>query len=79
MQPAVTEVKAAVISGVSRWRCKCGVSIKVLTETERARIDKDIRNEVACPKCGERQVIYAHRVSSITIEKADPVSPGDRS
>ena len=57
-----------MIYGVSRYRCKCGVSLQVLTETDKSRIDEAIRLEVACPKCLEKQVIYAHRITKIDID-----------
>jgi hypothetical protein len=60
-----------MISGVARWRCKCGVSIKVVTETDGDRIDDGVRVEVTCPKCGHRQVIDAHRVRTITTEESN--------
>jgi hypothetical protein len=60
-----------MITGVSRWRCKCGISIKVLTETDKARINEGTRIEVDCPKCGDKQLIYAHRVIEVTAEKPD--------
>jgi len=60
-----------MISGVARWRCKCGVSIKVVTETDRARINEGVRVEVGCPACGDKQLIYAHRVIEVSTEKPD--------
>ena len=57
-----------VIKGVFRYRCKCGVNLQVLTETDRARIDEGIRLEITCPKCQEKQVIYAYRITKMTIE-----------
>jgi hypothetical protein len=60
-----------MISSVSRWRCKCGVSIKAITETDKARIDDNVRLEVACPKCGDKQLVYAHRIIEVTAERPD--------
>jgi len=57
-----------MITGVSRWRCRCGASVKVVTETDKARINEGCRLEVGCPKCGDRQMIYAHRVIHVTTE-----------
>ena len=57
-----------MISGISRYRCKCGVSIQVVSETDKARIDQGIRLEVECPECKENQVIYAHRITKIAVE-----------
>ena len=60
-----------MITGVARWRCKCGVSIKVVTETDKTRINENVSIEAACPKCKDRQVIYAHRIIEISTEKPD--------
>jgi hypothetical protein len=54
--------------GVWLYRCKCGVGLEVLTETDKTRIDEDIHLEVACPKCQEKQVINAHRITKIEVE-----------
>ncbi len=60
-----------MIKGVSTWRCKCGVSVKVVTETDKAQINEGIRVEAACPKCGDKQTIYAHRIIAVTTYKDD--------
>jgi hypothetical protein len=60
-----------MISSVARWRCKCGVSIKAVTETDKLHIDDNVRIEVTCPKCGDKQPIYAHRIIEVTTEKPD--------
>lgn len=57
-----------MISGISNYHCKCGVRVQVLTETDKARICEDILMEVACPKCSEKQAIYAHRIIKISID-----------
>jgi hypothetical protein len=57
-----------MISGISYYRCKCGVRIQVLTETDKAQIGDGIFLEVACPKCAEKQAIYAHRILKIAID-----------
>jgi hypothetical protein len=57
----------AMITTVATWACKCGVSIKAIGETDR---DKPVMKVVAtCPNCGNKQDIYAHRISSITCER----------
>lgn len=65
-EPAKTG--SVMINGVSRWRCKCGVSIKVLTETDNARINEGFKLEVLCPKCGDKQMVCAHRAVQVTME-----------
>ncbi len=57
-----------MISGISNYRCKCGVRVQVFTETDKARIATDVLIEVVCPKCTEKQAIYAHRIIKISIE-----------
>jgi DNA-directed RNA polymerase subunit M/transcription elongation factor TFIIS len=57
-----------MIKGTSRYLCECGVSLQVLTETDKARIAEEIRLYVSCPKCKEKQVIYAHHITKIAIE-----------
>jgi len=56
-----------MIRGVATWRCKCGVTVKVITETDRARINEDVRHEAQCPNCGDRQIVYAHRILAVTM------------
>ena len=60
-----------MISSVARWRCKCDASIKAITETDKARINENVRLEVVCPKCGDKQLVYAHRIIEVTAEKPD--------
>jgi hypothetical protein len=54
-------------NGVAKWRCKCGVTVKVITETDGTRINEDIRREAQCPNCGDKQIVYAHRIVSVTM------------
>jgi hypothetical protein len=63
-----------MISGVARWRCKCGVSVKAVTETDKVRINENVRIDAVCPKCGDRQPIYAHHIIEITTEKPDIIA-----
>ena len=60
-----------MIGSVARWRCRCGASIKAITETDKARINDNIRLEVACPKCGDKQLVNAHHIIEVTAETAD--------
>ena len=56
-----------MIKGVATWRCKCGVTVKVITEIDRARMNEDVRLEAQCPNCGDRQIVYAHRILAVTM------------
>jgi hypothetical protein len=56
-----------MINGVATWLCKCGVTVKAITETDRARINEDIRHKAQCPNCGDEQIVYAHRILKITM------------
>jgi hypothetical protein len=58
-----------MIKGVATWRCKCGASVKVITETDKGRINDGIRLEAACPNCGDKQIIFAHRIIATTTYK----------
>jgi hypothetical protein len=60
-----------MISSIACWRCKCGVSIKAITETDKAGINDNVRVEVACPECGDKQLIYAHRIIEVSAETPD--------
>src|ERR1041385_1153803 len=59
---------AAVITTVATWSCECGASIKAIGETDRSGPETKI--VATCPNCGENQDIYAHRIISVTCEKA---------
>jgi hypothetical protein len=58
-------------SSVACWRCNCGVSIKAITETDKAPINDDVRLEVACPNCGHKQIVHAQRIIEVTAETPD--------
>ena len=62
-----------MISTVVCWRCKCGVRLKAITEREKARINDNARLEVACPKCGDTQLVYAHHIVEVTADTHDLV------
>jgi len=59
-----------MIEGVARWNCKCGITVKVITETDPERINEDIRHEAQCPNCGDKQIVYAHRIVEVTMYNA---------
>jgi ribosomal protein S27E len=63
-----------MITGVATWRCKCGVSVKVVTETDRANSNPD-RLIASCPNCKDEQAVYAHRIISVTVDKGTGVFP----
>jgi ribosomal protein S27E len=52
---------------VSTWRCKCGASIKVVSELDRDQPSET--RQVACPKCGDEQKVYAHTIISVTTQQ----------
>src|SRR5262249_53884191 len=62
-------VAHAMITSVAVWRCECGVTIKVVTETDRARIAEIDHLTASCPNCGDEQLVYAHRIISVTSQK----------
>jgi hypothetical protein len=55
-----------MITEVATWRCKCGVTVKVITEADRSRIIQD-RHEAQCPNCGDKQTVYADRILEVTM------------
>ena len=61
-----------MITRVATWRCKCGVTVRVVTETDRARIADVERLTAACPTCGDKQIVLAHTILSINAEKDQP-------
>jgi predicted RNA-binding Zn-ribbon protein involved in translation (DUF1610 family) len=64
-----------MIKGASTWRCKCGVTVKVITESDSARINEDIRHEAKCPNCGDKQIVYAHRILEVTMYNDHTAAP----
>jgi hypothetical protein len=60
-----------MITGVAIWICNCGLRLKVVTETDKANIDRLDRVIVTCPKCSAEQPLYAHRIISVTIDRSD--------
>jgi hypothetical protein len=58
-----------MITSVATWRCSCGTGIKVVTETDRANSEELDRLKATCPNCGDPQIIYGHRIVTITVER----------
>ena len=58
---------ATVITIVTTWRCKCGVRVMLVAERDLDKPTATLR--VACPECGDAQMIDADRMISITREK----------
>jgi hypothetical protein len=59
-----------MITGVSIWRCSCGLTMKVITETDRTRMTESREKLTAlCPNCHAEHVVNAHRIVSLTTEK----------
>jgi hypothetical protein len=52
------------MNAVFSWRCKCGLSIRVIGETERA--SPTVKSTVRCPSCNDEQIIAASNVISVT-------------
>jgi len=67
-------VSGTMITGVATWRCKCGVSVKVVTETDRAKSAPD-RLIASCPNCKDQQVVYADRIITVTAVEGTGVFP----
>jgi hypothetical protein len=59
-----------MITSVSTWRCKCGIRIKVIGESDPANAGQTVK--AACPKCGDEQVINAMKLVSITTDNEQP-------
>jgi hypothetical protein len=58
-----------MITSTSVWWCKCGVQVKVIGQTDWYTPHEKVTAE--CPNCGDRQVIYAHRIISVTAERLE--------
>ena len=61
-----------MITRVTNWRCKCGVTVKVVTETDRDRIADLEHLTAVCPRCGDKQTVLAHKILSISAKKNEP-------
>jgi hypothetical protein len=66
-----------VITSVAFWRCKCGTSVKVVTETDQANSEYADQLDARCPRCGEPQLIQGHRVMSVTANAQTNGEGGD--
>jgi hypothetical protein len=44
------------------------MSVKAITETDRARIKEVERIDANCPRCGDVQPLYAHRIVAVSCE-----------
>jgi len=58
---------------VSMWRCRCGISIKVIGETDGTK--PVIPVLAACPKCDFQQAIYIDRIISLENDTANTIDP----
>lgn len=54
----------SAITTISAWLCKCGTGVKVISECDHAR--PDAKQAVACPSCGDTQLVFADKIISIT-------------
>jgi hypothetical protein len=62
-----------MVTAVFSWRCKCGIRVKVIGETEGD--NRTARTAVKCPGCDEEQILRASRVISVLQENEEPYSP----
>ena len=62
----------ATLGIVILWQCKCGAHIKVVGEADQGK--PRASQVTACPKCGEKQLVYAERILSIAEDHSD-ISP----
>jgi hypothetical protein len=56
-----------MITITSTWRCKCGVRVKVISQTPQDR--PSATQTAACPKCGDSQLVYGETILSITVDE----------
>jgi len=64
-----------MITSVSMWRCKCGVRVKVISETDR-KAPAPTPIAIECPGCGDTQGIPAHRIIYVTSEREETAKEG---
>jgi hypothetical protein len=62
-------IQMATLAVVTLWRCHCGANIKVFGEAEVA--NPRASQVVACPKCGQKQLVYVDRIVSINLGTTD--------
>jgi len=60
-----------MITSTSTWRCKCGVRVKVVSQTPKA--EPTATQVAACPQCGDKQMIYGKTILSTTAEEEAPI------
>ena len=65
-------IQMATLAVVTLWRCHCGANIKVFGEAEVA--NPRASQVVACPKCGQKQLVYVDRIVSIDLGTTDQLS-----
>ena len=57
------------LRSVSSWRCRCGVSLKVVAEGNANPQTATDTAVVTCPRCQHEERIFANRIISVTEEK----------
>jgi hypothetical protein len=62
------------MKAVFSWRCKCGVRVKVVGETDSD--NPTAKTTVICPSCADEQIIGASKVLSVTKDEDEIVSRG---
>jgi hypothetical protein len=60
-------IRDLMVRAVFTWRCKCGVRVKVIGETNQK--NPMTTSAVKCPACGEEQIIVASKVFSVSEER----------
>ena len=55
------------ITAITKWRCKCGAKVRVVTEEKRKGSTSEIL--VACPDCEEVKSLPAERILDVTCER----------
>jgi hypothetical protein len=60
-----------MITIVATWRCKCGVSVKVVAEADEQKPTSTV--VATCPDCGDKQTVHAYRIISVTNDKGEDV------
>jgi len=65
-----------MIRAVFSWRCRCGVRVKVIGETEQQ--NSMAESVVKCPRCSNEQIIGTSKVISVIQEQeGNPSLPGE--
>jgi hypothetical protein len=66
-----------MITSTSTWRCKCGVRVKVVSQTPNA--EPTSTQFAARPQCGDKQMIYGKTILSATTEDGRPIQDAEDS